>query len=146
MHSCQMLSQIKTDTLNIGKNIIIISYPEKSKVNITYYEEGFFEDITCIVDTAIIGFHYGGMLTIPLINRQGKNITSEYVIANDLHQTRGFYYSKGEKKFFREDNVNKHRLDFYYTDVPEEKLLLYESLLNSIKYLDNKDSILNGCE
>ena len=144
-HSCQMSSQIKTDTVDIGKkNIIIISYPEKSKVSNTYYEEGVFRDITCIEDTVLVGIHFGGMAYIDFANSQFMdsqeiNISSEYVIANDFRQTRGFYYLNGEKKFFREDNVYKYGLDFYYFNVPEDKISFYESLLNSIKYLENKN-------
>ena len=106
-HSSQMLSQIKTDTIDIGKNRdkIIISYPEKSKVSNTYYEEGFFRDITCIEDTALVGIHFGGMAYFDLVmGSQEKNISSEYVIANDFRQTRGFYYLNGEKKYCRKDS------------------------------------------
>ena len=141
-HSSQMSSQIKTDTIDIGKNRdkIIISYPEKSKVSNTNYEEGFFRDITCIEDTALVGIHFGGMAYFDLVmGSQEINISSEYVIANDFRQTRGFYYLNGEKKFFREDNVYKYGLDFYYFNVPEDKISFYESLLNSIKYLVNQN-------
>ena len=141
-HSSQMLSQIKTDTIDIGKNRdkIIISYPEKSKVSNTYYEEGFFRDITCIEDTALVGIHFGGMAYFDLVmGSQEINISSEYVIANDFRQTRGFYYLNGVKKFFREDNIYKYYIDLYYTNVPKDKILFYESLLNSIKYLVNQN-------
>lgn len=138
-HSSQILSQIKSDTLNIGRNKIIFFYPEKSKVSYTYYEEGFFKDINCIEDAALIGLHYGFMVHTPLINHQDKNVTSEYIIANDFRQTRGFYYLNGDKKYFREDNVYKYGLDIYYYNVPEDKILLYESLLNSMNYLINQN-------
>ena len=141
-----MLSQIKTDTVCIGadRDKIIISYPEKSRVTNTYYEEGFFRDIYCIEDTALVGLHSGGMayfdvVDSKVVNPQDIYISSEYVIANDFHQTRGFYYLKGEKKYFREDNILKYHIDLYYSNVPEEKFLFYESLLNSIKYLVNQN-------
>jgi len=138
-HSSQILSQIKNDTLNIGRNKIIFFYPEKSKVSYTYYEEGFFKDIICIEDAALIGLHYGCMVNTPLINHQDKNVTSEYIIANDFRQTRGFYYVNGDKKYFREDNVYKYGLNIYYSNVPEDKILFYESLLNSMNYLINQN-------
>ena len=74
-----------------------------------------------------------------VMDSQEINISSEYVIANDFRQTRGFYYLNGEKKYFREDNIYKYYIDLYYTNVPEDKILFYESLLNSIKYLVNQN-------
>jgi len=132
---CKMLSQIKTDTVNLGKNSIVFFYPQKSKISITNYEEGFFKDICCIEDTALIGLHYGSMVAIPLIGRKDNNIISEYILANDLRQTRGFYIFNGKKKYFREDNVYKYGFSLYYTNVSEEKIGFYEMLLNSLKYM-----------
>ena len=142
VYSCQMLAQVKTDTVVVGRDRVVFSYPEKSKVCVTNYEEGFFKDISCIEDTAIIGLHYGAMVNIPFIDRQGKNIISEYILANDLRQTRGFYYSNGERKYFREDNVLKYGINTYYTNVPEEKVLFYEALLDSLKYIVNPSELV----
>lgn len=134
-HSYQLFSQIITDTIKIGKDKIVFFYPQKSIVSNTNYEEGFFKDITCIEDTAFIGLHYGSMVTLPIINCQDKHVISEYILADDYRQTRGFYYLNGEKKYFREDNAYKYCFDVYYNNVAEEKLLFYESLLNSLKYI-----------
>ena len=138
LHPCQLFSQIKADTISIGENRIVLFYPSKSIVSMTNYEEGFFKDISCIEDTAIIGLHYGDMVTIPLIDHPKKIVTNEYVLANLFRQTRGFYYLDGVKKYFREDNIYKYGFNVYYTNVPERKLSFYESLLNSLKFIEGK--------
>lgn len=135
IHSCQLLSQIKMDTICIGESMIVFSYPQSSIVNMTNYEEGFFKDVSCIKDTVIMGLHYGSLVTIPLISHQDKIVTNEYVITNLFRQTRGFYYLNGDKKFFREDNIYKYGFNVYYTNVPEWKVSFYESLLNSLKII-----------
>lgn len=137
IYPSQILSQVKTDTVCIGNDQIVVSYPRNSKVSITNYDEGFIKDIVCIEDTALMGLHYGSMVNLPFVDRQGKKITSEYFVTNDFRQTRGFYYLNGEKKFFREDNIIKYGLNLYYTNVPEDRYLYYESLLNSFKYSKN---------
>ena len=39
-----------------------------------------------------------------VMDSQEINISSEYIIANDFRQTRGFYYLNGEKKYCRKDS------------------------------------------
>ena len=152
VYSCQMLSQIKVDTIELGNESVIFFYPKKSKVSVTNYEEGFFKDIRCIEDSAYMGLHQGCMVTLPLIDHQNKTIVSEYVIKDVIRQTRGFYYLNGEKKYFREDNIYKKDLNLYYSDVPEVRLFFYEWLLNSFKYTKVSsesqvlDSSCNKCQ
>ncbi len=132
---CQIMSQIKIDTTNVGLDKIVLLYPQKSRVSITNYEEGFFKTINCLEDSALIELHYGALIKLPLIDCREKNITNEYIIADDIRQTRGFYYLNGKMKYFREDNLYKYGINIYYMNVPKEKLTLYESFLNSFEYI-----------
>ena len=107
---------MKTDTVYIGPiGKIIISYPEISYVDNINYEEGFIRTIT-FEDTAFVVIHFGSNAIINVVdkrvNPQEINISSEYVIANDFRQTRGFYYLNGEKKYFREDIFYKYGIKF----------------------------------
>lgn len=139
VYACQIVAQIKTDTIKVGNDSIFINYPQKSKVRLTCYEEGFFKSIYCIEDEVLIELHYGAMVNLPLIDRSNRFITTEYILASDFKQTRGFYYTNEEKKYFREDNNYKYGFNIFYKDVPEDKLLLYESCLNSLKFKVGKN-------
>ena len=132
--SNKIVAQIKTDTIIVGNDSIVLVYPQKSRTRVTRYEEGFFIDLSCIEDEALIELHYGTMINLPLINIPEKYITSEYIVASDLRQTRGFYFVNGEKKYFREDNNYKYHFNIFYLNVTEKNLLLYETFLNSFKY------------
>lgn len=138
LHSCVVCAQIETDTIDAGYGKAVISYPQKSVINKKNYEEGFFIDISCVEDTSVIVFHYGGMVERPLIKHSGQSITSQVVVEDCLIQTRGFYYLNSQKRYFREDQFIHAGVTISYDNVHSNRLAFYESLLNSFKFCPAK--------
>jgi len=127
-------TQTKVDTITCypGRNIII-EYPARSRVNIVNYEEGFFKTISCILDTAAITIHCGGMMNLPLTDLKDKTICSEFRLGKDIRIIRGYHVVKGRKKYFREDNYFRYGFTVVYENVDEAKLIYYEHFFNDMK-------------
>lgn len=134
-----ILGQTKIDTIMYyGYNAkIIIEYPSINKVDTFSYEEGFFKNIICILDTVGIIIHCGGMVNLPLTNNlEGKVINSEFLLKKDVRILRGSHTFLDRKKYFREDNYFKYGITFVYQNVDETKLNFYEQIFNNIKIID----------
>ncbi|MGL4331315.1 MAG: hypothetical protein ACRCSR_00685 [Bacteroidales bacterium] len=131
--------QGKNDTILCPPRILIIEYPELSKVKTDNYEEGFFKTISCISDTAAIVIHCGSMVNLPFTNYTNKTITSEFLLDKDIRSVRGYYIQNGRKKYFREDNYKKYRINVLYDHVDYENLDYYERIFNNIKIQNDEN-------
>lgn len=126
--------QTTTDTILCHNRSIIIEHPTISKTNIVNYEEGCFNVINCVLDTAIITVHCGSMVNLPLTDLTDKTILSKFLLGSEIRCIRGFYYTKNRrKKFFREDNYFKYGITIAYENVDESRQGIYENIFNNIK-------------
>lgn len=126
--------QTTTDTILCHNRSIIIEHPTIIKTNIVNYEEGCFNVINCVLDTAIITVHCGSMVNLPLTDLTDKTILSEFLLGSEIRCIRGFYYTKNQrKKFFREDNYFKYGITIAYENVDESIQSIYENFFNNIK-------------
>lgn len=132
------IPSVTTDTIYVPNNMIIIQHPSPSKKGMLSYEEGCFEWFTCYNDCdffniSVITVHYGVMVNLPLIDLKDKVITDEFILGEDVRIRRGYYIEQNQKKYFREDNYFKWRINITYELVSEEHLNDYEYMLNNVK-------------
>lgn len=131
------VNAIKADTIKCSNYQMIIELPIKSHSHYQTYEEGFFQTISCFLDSAVITIHCGSMVNLPLINQAKYTVTSKFVLDNDVRVLRGYYdiFHNGiiRRKYFREENYFKSGITVMYENVDESDLRYYDYILNNIK-------------
>lgn len=137
-YSKDCVPSVSTDTISNPNETILIQHPTPSKKGMLSYEEGCFEWYTCyndcnFLDISVITIHYGVMVNLPLIDLNDKVVTDEFILGEDILIRRGYYMEQNQKKYFREDNYFKWRINITYELVSEEHLKDYERMLNNVK-------------
>ena len=129
----------KIDTIKWSNYLLIIEVPKDNHIHKDSYEEGFFQTINCLNDSAIITIHCGAMVNLPLINLTKYNVSSEFNLCKEVQVLRGFYEDEknGVKinRYFREENYKRQGLTIMYENVIEKRLDFYNHILNNIKVL-----------
>ena len=134
-----LFSQTNTriDTIKWSNYVLILEVPKCNHIHTDSYEEGFFQTINCLIDSAIITIHCGAMVNLPLIDLTKYNVTSEFNLCKEVQVLRGFYeYEKNGvkmKRYFREENYKRQGITIMYENVIEKRLDFYDHILNNIK-------------
>lgn len=128
-----LLCQIVTDTIVCSNYNVIIFLPEKCVQNATDYEEGYLKAYT-FSDGSNIMINCGSMNKTPMLSSKNYKI-------NEVRESNGLLSRKGLKdsiKYWREDNYNIYSFDILYDNTTKSKYILYDNLLDSIKFIKNK--------
>ncbi len=131
-YSSNILAQLSLGKQNMVDTLfskrVIIDLPDRYRKNVTNYDEGMFIDYL-FQDGASLTIFQGRLQKVPLLSREEGYFPEQIDTIND----RIIYRGTMNGEAWREDQFKGIRI--YYNKVPLNKIVLYNSILDSTKVL-----------
>lgn len=119
------------DTVNLGRQKVIVKLPDKYKKNIFNYDEGIFIDYM-LENGAIITLFSGSNQRLPLLSLERGYIPTVKYNKNSRKTSLGILNGK----FWREDNYKYFTV--LYDNVRPFERSIFDSILDSLAIISEK--------